>query len=1692
MIVGSAEVTVTPDSKGFGPKTKAQIEKALAGLDAKIELTLDDNHLRTKVRAAIQAATSGAEVKIGTSLDTSPLKGKIAKALSEAAAEAGGDAQLDIFDIDPARLAAEVLEAKEAARLALAAGTQLELGLDFDTPALAAKLATEVTAAVEAANAAAKAASGNLELEIHVNETALAAEVAAASAAASAAAAAIEAKFNIDPLEVVSKVEAAMSAAQAAVGDIEFDLDFPNQAAAATKANALVSEISASLPGLDIEADLDSDGLRTEVTAAIAEAQAGQKVKVPIDIQGGGGGAGGDAEKVGAAAGGIFGRAVLRTALRVLAAGALIQLFTAATSGAVALAGGLTSATAAAGSLVATVGALPGLLSAAAQAAGVVALSLGGIGVALKAFVAEQKAIGAEIAGGGSGAGGASAASIRAAERAIRNASQGVEDAQRQTADAVESANERIADSARGVIDAQLNLQETYEGAAEAIEAANKRVADSAKAVADAQENLVDAQRVAAESIQSANERVTDSIAGVADAQERLTETYEASARRVSDAERDVARSHRNVQDAQEALTKARADAREEVEDLRRSIARLSLTEDEARRRLAEAQTKRDLARKRAQQDLTGVTEETLRALERQEALEDKAAENPQAKADNDLRDAELDLQEAMDDRSKAQTKLAEADRNGIENTKSVIDARDRLADSEERLQESIAASARAQRDAARDNAAALERVADAQKRVSDATTAAARSQVEAARRIADAQDRVVDAQDRVVEATRDQVRAQRDAARDIADAQRRVSDSMRDSERAQRDLVRAQEDGARRIADAQENLADAIASAAERAESATGGAAGAINRYQAALDALGPSQRRFVEFLVGLQPRLKAIQETAAAGLLPGFEDAIRTALPLLDDFEPLIGRTGEALGELARKAATLATTPGWRRDLVDIGTRNISILETIGDAALRGANLLKNITVTAGPLASHLADLVNHFARLADEVVAVAREDGRLTAFFDRTQGRLDKVVVAAQALATGLGRIFRDAMPEGDRYLDLLTRVAVKFDLLTDLASKSGALGEFFESAREPLAAASRLIEDLVTGLAKVGIDNLPGLTALIEQLRTELLPILLAVVGTIDANFLSAIVSLVGSASELFGVLLTGNPALTLFVEVLGDMADVMSVLLRDIPILSPILQGLVTVLGALSVIGAVSALRQFASSAFGVQKALVTMTGAADEAAFAATRTGRAAAVAGDLLGKAFVAVGLVVAYREAVEAIAPSVDKVVDAVIRSKDPLRTFEDGLRNLAHPSVIDRIKLGLKEITDFNFANPVQAVRALQAAITGMGDKGSEAFTKLAKSSQSTALRIIADAKAQGKETGEYERILESLIQEKAHQSVAEETVNRRVQEQIDKLKGVNSELDRHVEKVRAATDAELKMSGAQIAVEEALDNMTRSLEENGNTFDIHEQKGRSNKRALDDLISSIEREIEVGGITNDRKRELIGYLSTLENSGYPGAQGAANRLRQELEQFQTVYTATVDLDTDAAQRKLIQLQREIAAVEFSERPEGDPSHQGGTQAREFGGRVLRNAAYVVGERRPELFIPDRNGIIVPDVPPLAVPTGLDSVERSIAMPGNDQMDALLDRLDSFTEVLTDRLVDQQEARDRFGVDTQPAPVEQNDVTINGPLVTIEQTFGPGAAVNDIIAAMRAVADEEVAKVLAQVLQHYAAGAGTRGTP
>lgn len=1381
--MGEATVVVSPSVADFGPKTEAAVKAALAGVKANIELTLDENGLRTKITAVVKAATAGTEAKIGTDIDTDPLKNKLKTAVTEAAAEAGRGGQLDLFDVDPAKLVAEVLAAKEAARAALAAGKQLELGLDFKSED------------------------------------------------------------------------------------------------ASAKATAILDAAVAGLSGLDkeiaVHVKADDTGLGAEVEKDAKEAEAGKRIRIPVTADASG------ADELGAVVGGTFSRAILRTAARVLSAAGLAQLLTAADAGAVGLAGALLSAASAAGSLAGSVAVLPGLLSAAAQGAGTLLLAFGGVKGALQAFSAEQKAIGAAAASGADGIGSQARAAITS-ERAIRDATRGIADAQRSMADAVENATERVVTAQRSVADAQ-------------------------QSAADAAENAT---------------------------------------RRVADAEQNLADAHRQTQAAQESLTQARIDAANELDNLRDSVESLSLAEEDAALRVLELQDK-------IRQGQQGTSTHPILG---EDVTKVSLADRNQAERDAlNLKRAQLSLVEATKKRIDAQTALNKAEADGVDGNKKVIDATQKLED------------------ARRNETKAIE----------------------------------------------DNTRTQREAARSIVDANQKVIDTQDALAKSQRDLGRAQEDGADRVAVAQQHLADAVQDAAMKTADGVGAAAGAINRYQAALDLLNPFTRQFVEFLVSLQPKLKELQASAASGLFPGLEQSITTLLPLLSTLGTIFHDTGQAIAGVTLEAAKLVTSPAWRSDIAELGRRNVALIQSFGRAALSLVDLLRNVALAAGPYTQHIADLVEHFSALAAKSAEVGRDNGHLEGYFQRLSARLDKVLITVGLLAHALFTVFSSATPEGDRYLGKLELIAAKFDVIVGRAKNSGALQDFFRSTEPVVASVTQLLGDLLATLVRIGQANFGKFSTFVDQIDKQLLPVLAEVLGSINTGFLTSLVDLAGALGELFHALLGANPALTVIVEFIAGMAKGVASLLTDIPLLSPVLLTLITALSAFGTVAAVIKIEELASRfsgavagidllsgafqrfgstaavsaaeaklAFETQAAAVEAAALAEEEALAAgfeateAKAGLAA-TAVSAIGTALLGVAIAFGVAQVLDHFAFTVDKLVASVHNAKDPLKEFEDGVKRLNKPGFLDILAGEAHNLTGTLKILADSAVALLTGGEVGVGqlttdvgkflDKikkdGPASFKAIADSSLKDGQIIIDAMEKAGISTTEYKNLLIIAAAEQKKKADIDKAAQEKVDALTDSIGGNSAALQRNIDKMRTAADQALTLSGAQINMEQAYDDLTDAVKRDSTAFDINEQSGRDAKRALDSFIGSIETTIDdlkksadAGNLDADAKKRILDNLDRLANSGFPGAKDAANRLRTELEAIKPNYDTTVNVNTDAAQRQLNDLNGQIDSIErrragSTQLDSSDPtfSQPGGDfmggiigRALAIGGRIGRAAA------------------------------------------------------------------------------------------------------------------------------------------------
>jgi predicted DNA-binding transcriptional regulator AlpA len=192
-------------------------------------------------------------------------------------------------------------------------------------------------------------------------------------------------------------------------------------------------------------------------------------------------------------------------------------------------------------------------------------------------------------------------------------------------------------------------------------------------------------------------------------------------------------------------------------------------------------------------------------------------------------------------------------------------------------------------------------------------------------------------------------------------------------------------------------------------------------------------------------------------------------------------------------------------------------------------------------------------------------------------------------------------------------------------------------------------------------------------------------------------------------------------------------------------------------------------------------------------------------------------------------------------------------------------------------------------------------------------------------------------------------------------------------------------EMDAREAAIAFEQAFDDLTEGFKRGAGALDINNQKGRDNIRLIDDAINRARDKLKAdldaaaGSQTAidaanaayqseiERIREVLRHMG-LQESEIDKLIGKANTIPRNI---------TIDVGlvgAGAATGMLNSLGNAISRV-IGGGGNVSASASKSMQKRAGGGPVVAGQAYIVGEHRPEIFVPNVNGRILPDAAAMA---------------------------------------------------------------------------------------------------------------------
>ncbi|WP_406418447.1 hypothetical protein [Streptomyces sp. NBC_01614] len=396
------------------------------------------------------------------------------------------------------------------------------------------------------------------------------------------------------------------------------------------------------------------------------------------------------------------------------------------------------------------------------------------------------------------------------------------------------------------VMQAQKAAQEAATNATLKGGQASGQAAQRSLQMATAQQSLASAHRSAARQIQQAEQGIADAVRSaseanrrakqqLADAVQQAADRQRQAAEQVGRAEESLADAQRAARQAQQDLTQARREAAQELADLETRLTNAQLSERDAVLSVQEARDR-------------------LRAVQ---ASGSKASLLEQQRAQLAYDQAVQRLKEQQAETKSLTSQKKAADKAGVEGSKTVQDAQERLRQADEAVVDQQQELARARQDAARQQ---------------------------------------VEAQQAVAEAQRNVARTQEDGARSVA--------------RAQDQLAEAQQSAADSIASAQRQIASASLSAAGGVDQA----AIAQAKYQAELAKLTPAARETLNAFVGLRTAFGGWSKSLQPAVMPIFTRALNGLKNSLPGLTPFVLEAASAIKRLQDRASAGFKSPWWK----------------------------------------------------------------------------------------------------------------------------------------------------------------------------------------------------------------------------------------------------------------------------------------------------------------------------------------------------------------------------------------------------------------------------------------------------------------------------------------------------------------------------------------------------------------------------------------------------------------------------------------------------------------------------------------------------------------------------------------------------------------------------------------------------------
>jgi ABC-type transporter Mla subunit MlaD len=858
----------------------------------------------------------------------------------------------------------------------------------------------------------------------------------------------------------------------------------------------------------------------------------------------------------------------------------------------------------------------------------------------------------------------------------------------------------------------------------------------------------------------------------------------------------------------------------------------------------------------------------------------------------------------------------------------------------------------------------------------------------------------------------------------DIVDADQKVIES-------QEALMRALEEQAIATREAQEGIADALsdlAYARKQGGAAASAAAGAVNKFQEALKNLSPAQREFVKFIVSLQPMFKELRNAVGEGFFPPVTKALKDlfkekgASSFFNLLKDAFVTTARYLGIFVGGLIDLFKNPFFRQTFFDLMESNATILGTVGFILQDLGAIIVYVLKAAAPLTQEFARWVQS---LTDSYRATLETTGGIAELSDTffRAGNVAKIVFgyfsALWDVLKGLGEA---ALPSGIYLFKQFT--ATLTDLEASIKGNKKGFEDFFNSSALNFEQIMKLAGGLVKILFKLGaspafneaLQKYQEAIPLLEKIGTKIMdaaPAFAALVVQV-LKFVDALTD-TGAINAFFDALRTGIAIITPIVGFFAKLFGVIFSILVAFRLL-----GYAVVFFAKAILGPLIGVFSKIGSSFGQITKLMGNFRIGWGEVFKAIGKAIAGFVGGISAGVAAAAAGFVLLGAILIGA-GVSVKKYSDVLRDSKKAREDFQkkfslEGLDNLRDKT--DKTRQAIQDLDKAYSLEKVTSVGdgwnrftrvlgdVVKNGVTGgntLRDLNNELkinetvlkatdgpikelADKYGLAESSVRLLSVGVVDSTGSYKDNYtalETMITSTVVSAANAgkySEAQKVLASNTSTATDKLSAYKTVLD-------GLNAGAVSVTQTTIAWKRSVKDLEESFKTNGGTLDLNTVKGQANAEAIiaasTALRDKAQAEFEAtGNMDAANKIYSDGRTRILKNSEAVGLNKTeVDKLVGALKLIpKDPLVVPVDVQISSADRNFVNelLKSTGGRIPMVLRPDllraaiaagGKPGNSN------VGGPVVKGRPYIVGENRPELFVPTQSGIIIPKIPGLS---------------------------------------------------------------------------------------------------------------------